>query len=101
MENFSISCSHEIVKNMTIIFFKRLYKVMYYVPFGFERLCVSFFILGVFFFINLYLLTFQGQNSLIMYLGCPIYILYILFTYLKILKINFIVLFIYLKIILL
>ena len=51
MENFSISCSHEIVKNMTIIFFKRLYKVMYYVPFGFERLCVSFFILGVFFFL--------------------------------------------------
>ena len=24
---------------------------MYYVPFGFERLCVSFFILGVFFFL--------------------------------------------------
>jgi len=31
VENFPISRSHEIVKNMTIIFFKRLYKVMYYV----------------------------------------------------------------------
>ena len=82
MENFPISCSHEIVKNMTIIFFKRLYKVMYYVPFGFERLCVSFFILGVFFFFNLYLLTFQRQNSLIMYNGvCPIYIPYIYCLY--------------------
>ena len=54
---------------------------MYYVPFGFERLCVSFFILGVFFF-NPYLLTFQRQNSLIMYNGvCPIYILYIYCLY--------------------
>ena len=104
MEKFPISCSHEIVKNMTIIFFKRLYKVMYYVPFGFERLCVSFFILGVFFFFfNPCLLTFQRQNSLIMYLGvCTIHILDILlFTYLKILKIDLTVLFTHLKIILL
>ena len=55
---------------------------MYYVPFGFERLCVSFFILGVFFFFNLYLLTFQRQNSLIMHNGvCPIYIPYIYCLY--------------------
>ena len=75
---------------------------MYYVPFGFERLSVSFFILGVFFF--KYVFIDFSETKFIDYVQwCMLYLytVYILFTHLKILKISFIVLFTHLKIILL